>query len=139
MGIEKNIREAERWYRTGLDDLETAVLLLKHERYAHSCFNAHQAAEKALKSLFYSQDQDPWGHSLVKLLKDGERSSLKGMRDFSRIKNQAAILDRFYIPTRYPNGLPDIIPSEAYTRKDAEDAVQSAKEFIKRVQKILKL
>jgi HEPN domain-containing protein len=33
--------------------------------------------------------------------------------------NDAAALDRFYIPTRYPNGLPDLTPGKYYFQKDA--------------------
>ena len=28
-----------------------------------------------------------------------------------------SILDTYYIPTRYPNGLPDRIPAEVYTEE----------------------
>ncbi|MGD8967651.1 MAG: hypothetical protein PVI07_09095 [Anaerolineae bacterium] len=30
---------------------------------------------------------------------------------------------RYYVATRYPNGLPDGIPADTYTRQAAEDAV----------------
>jgi hypothetical protein len=34
---------------------------------------------------------------------------------YDRLKNflrAGTVLDRFYIPTRYPNGLPDLIPGD---------------------------
>jgi HEPN domain-containing protein len=34
-------------------------------------------------------------------------------------------LDRYYIPTRYPNGLPDLTPGQVYFRKDAEICLES--------------
>jgi HEPN domain-containing protein len=37
-----------------------------------------------------------------------------------KIQDDAAALDRFYIPTRYPNGLPDLTPGKFYFQKDAE-------------------
>ena len=36
----------------------------------------------------------------------------------------------FFIPTRYPNGLPGGIPAEIFTDSQAEDAVNRARAFI---------
>jgi HEPN domain-containing protein len=38
----------------------------------------------------------------------------------------ARVLDKYYIPTRYPNGLPGGIPSQAYTADDARQAIAAA-------------
>ena len=64
MSEEKNHTEAVRWMGTARGDLATARVLLYNERYAHSCFHAQQAAEKAMKSLWSSLDRDPWGHAV---------------------------------------------------------------------------
>jgi HEPN domain-containing protein len=39
-------------------------------------------------------------------------------------------LDRYDIPTRYPNGLPDGRPFEAFDARDSADAVALAAETI---------
>lgn len=39
---------------------------------------------------------------------------------------KAAGLDKFYIPTRYPNGLPDLTPGQVYLRPDAEAGIAMA-------------
>jgi hypothetical protein len=39
------------------------------------------------------------------------------------LKKKAAPLDKYYIPTHYPNGLPDGIPAEAFDAVDAEHAL----------------
>ena len=44
---------------------------------------------------------------------------------------EARDLDKLYIPTRYPNGLPDITPSEAYSLLDAQNAIKAAKHIIR--------
>ena len=44
--------------------------------------------------------------------------------------NAARQLDQYYIPTRYPNGLPGGIPAEVFTDSQAEDAVARAHAFI---------
>jgi HEPN domain-containing protein len=42
MSLEKNRQEAERWLKTAEGDLETAVILQKNKKYAHSCFHSQQ-------------------------------------------------------------------------------------------------
>jgi HEPN domain-containing protein len=42
-------------------------------------------------------------------------------------------LDRHYIPTRYPNGLPGGIPAEAFDADDAEKALRQAQLIIQQV------
>ena len=54
----------------------------------------------------------------------GIRSKLEKFLD------HAKRLDKLYIPTRYPNGLPDSTPAEVYTREEAEDAMRIARELI---------
>jgi hypothetical protein len=42
---------------------------------------------------------------------------------YDRVKGllrAGTILDRFYIPTRYPNGLPELTPGEAYLDEEPE-------------------
>ena len=55
-----------------------------------------------------------FGHSLVELA--AELPLEAGLRE------ELAVLDQYYIPTRYPNGLPGAVPYEVYTRKQAEGA-----------------
>jgi len=44
-------------------------------------------------------------------------------------------LDKYYIPTRYPNGLPGGLPSEAFSRGDAEMAIAMAEKVLDFVRK----
>lgn len=46
-------------------------------------------------------------------------------------------LDKLYIPTRYPNGLPDIIPSMAYSSGDADEAIRRSQAIIETVKVVL--
>lgn len=41
-----------------------------------------------------------------------------------------ATLDLFYIPTRYPDALPDGVPAEVYTRTQADAAIALAAETV---------
>jgi HEPN domain-containing protein len=38
-----------------------------------------------------------------------------------------SLLDKYYIPTRYPNGLPGGIPKDAFDKVEAERAVDIAR------------
>lgn len=46
---------------------------------------------------------------------------------FASVADKAALLDQFYIPTRYPSGLPaPAVPSEFYGVAQAESALEAA-------------
>ena len=46
------------------------------------------------------------------------------------LTEKAALLDKFYIPTRYPNGLPDLTPGQIYIREDADQGIEAARMFV---------
>lgn len=56
---------------------------------------------------------------------------------FAEWARRWSILDGYYIPTRYPNGLPDGIPADVYTREAAEGAVALAREVLDRVAELI--
>jgi HEPN domain-containing protein len=122
--------EASRWFRQAEQDLDDGQYVLAGERFHLVCFLAQQSAEKALKSAMYARGaENVWGHSVAQLCDDlaALDSGKQGL------KARVAFLDRFYIPTRYPNGLPGGIPAEAFRRQDAEDALAAAKELLEAV------
>jgi HEPN domain-containing protein len=61
MSRDKESYEAKRWLETGSEDLD-------NDRFSHACFFAHQVGEKALKALWDFIGEDPWGHSIQKLI-----------------------------------------------------------------------
>ena len=123
--------EARRWLLQAKHDLDDANFSSEGERFNLACFLSQQAAEKALKAYLMANKKEPWGHSVAELC---EMASLKDS-DFRNIKKRAATLDIYYIPTRYPNGLPGGIPSEAYLKEDAQRALSICNEVIDLVEK----
>ena len=120
--------EAERWLATATDDLGAARALAEAGYHAHACFSAQQCAEKAAKAIWYLIGGDPWGHSIQRLL---EEFPLKDRLDnLDVLIEKAAALDRFYIPTRYPNGLPDLTPEKAYFAPDSQNAITLAQNLL---------
>jgi HEPN domain-containing protein len=138
MSVEKNRQEAERWLSTAKSDFESANVLLRNARYAHACFHAQQSAEKAIKAIWHLLDADPWGHSIRRLIQGLSDVNLKTYNELIHLEKPATLLDRFYIPTRYPNGLPDLTPDEAYLEEDALGCIDNAKKIIDSVKAILK-
>jgi len=130
MSAEKNISEARRWLKTAEDDLEAALVLFENSKLPYACFLAQQAGEKALKAVWYAADADPWCHSVLKLVNDLEEIDLKLYARLRPLKKSAGLLDKFYIPTRYPNGLPDLTPAEVYNVEDAASGLDAARKII---------
>jgi HEPN domain-containing protein len=130
----KNVNEAWRWMKQAENDLEFARLARREGFFAQACFISQQAGEKALKSLRYTRgERFVFGHSLRELLK----KLLPAYPRLEKFMELAGLLDQYYIPTRYPNGLPDGIPAEAYNKTQAREAVEGAGKMIAEIKKLL--
>jgi HEPN domain-containing protein len=128
--------EARRWFQQAQADLEVVRTLRAGNHYAAACFHAQQAAEKALKAVLYSQGaRVVFGHAVGQLVRQCEPLDPA----FAPLAADAGMLDQFYIPTRYPNGLPaPAVPSESYTEAQAETAQQAAEQVITVVEAYLR-
>ena len=73
-------------------------------------------------------DADPCGYSVKKLLLDFPRKAQ--IKDLEALTERAALLDKFYIPTRYPNGLPDLTPGQIYGKEDAQRGIEAARTLV---------
>jgi HEPN domain-containing protein len=119
--------EALRWLRQAENDLSFARVALREGFFAQACFVAQQTGEKALKAIAYDHgERVVLGHSLVELLdRLCQRAPVLG-----ELRELAGQLDQYYVPTRYPNGLPGGVPYEAFGRSQAEGAVAGAARFV---------
>ncbi len=114
------------WFRQSERDLEQARDARGADRHEWACFAAHQAAEKAVKSLHLRLGQEAWGHAVARLLEELPSSvSVPPL-----LIEQARGLDAYYIPTRYPNGHPEGAPFEHYGPLQSEQAIDHAREII---------
>jgi HEPN domain-containing protein len=128
MSRTKNRSEAERWLLTAEKDLKASELLFEGAMYAQACFLAQQAGEKAVKALWFLLDSDPCGHSVQRLIMDFPHRS--DIADIDVWIECGAILDKFYIPTRYPNGLPDLTPGQTYRKEDGQQGIGAARKLV---------
>jgi HEPN domain-containing protein len=119
--------EARRWLTQAESDLAFAEVGLREGFFAQTCFVCPQTGEKALKALCYLRgNRVVLGHSLVELLATLAVADAVG----SELREGAQQLDQYYVPTRYPNGLPGGVPAEVFTRRQAEEAVAIARRIV---------
>lgn len=128
------VEEGRRWLEQAKEDLKWAEHLAREGGYYLACFLAQQVGEKALKALLHARGEVlVLGHSVDSL---AERAALHA--GVIQEKRAAwAALDGYYIPTRYPNGLPDSIPARVYNHKLAADAVDLARDIVDTVSTLL--
>ena len=127
--------EAQRWFKQAKADLEVVRTLRSAGHYAAACFHSQQAAEKALKAVLYSQGaRVVLGHAGSDLAKQCQAHDPA----FAEVSGDTSLLDQFYIPTRYPNGLPSpSVPSETYTEAQAKMAQEAAEKVLGLVETFL--
>ena len=117
---DNKLNEALRWIRQAKEDIDAARYNHKGKKFFISCFLSHQAAEKILKAyLIYKGFENIWGHSISDLSKECEKLD----KDFTSLRKEISMLDKYYIPTRYPNGLPGGIPAEVFNERDSLEAI----------------
>ena len=119
------VRIARRWLDTARHDLAFARHAAEAGFHAPACFHAHQAAEKAMKALHYARGaRAVYGHGIRQLI---ERLDNSG---FGHLLSGARELDLFYLPTRYPSGLDDGTPEEAFSSEQSSRALAFADEIV---------
>jgi HEPN domain-containing protein len=120
--------EGRRWLEQAQEDLRWAEDLARRGGYHIACFLAQQVGEKALKALLFAAGEElVLGHSVERLCHDGGRyhpELLEWVRSW-------AVLDGFYVTTRYPNSVPDTIPARVFTEQAAREAVTLATEIVR--------
>jgi HEPN domain-containing protein len=124
--------ESLRWLTQAEDEFADADELRKRGRFYLALFHFQQATEKALKAYLYLSIRSIevlFTHSIDELL-DSVAEIDPAFREVAGAKK----LDRYYIPTRYPNGLPGGVPSRYFDDPvEAEEAMQLAKNVLELV------
>lgn len=117
------------WLRQARRNLMSARLNRGASLYEESCFEAHQAAEKALKALLSYMHMERRGHSLVALAKE------LGLPLGEDIVKCLQYLDKHYIPSRYPDVYDEGAPMDYYNEEDADRCIHCAENVISWVEK----
>ena len=124
----------EHWLSMANDDLAFAELGLSNGFFSQVCFLSQQASEKALKAVLLSRTGGyPRVHSIVDLVKRNDAvEALAGLMDDARI------LDQYYIPTRYPDGVPGSLPDGLPSEEHAKQALTIAKTVVGQCEQVLR-
>ena len=117
--------EAERWLYFARENLKMAELAMAEGIFNQACFHSQQCAEKALKAFHCVQNRPPpRTHLMADLIR------MLDPNPFGQIRVELLLLDRFYIPTRYPDALPGSLPYGMPDRNDALGALATARQLL---------
>ncbi len=120
------MRKTNNWYLFAEEDLLMAEIALENNIYNQVCFHSQQGGEKILKGYLLEQEKIvPRTHFLSELV----QICIKVDSDFQTITKECSILDDYYIPTRYPDALPGMLPDGLPTDSDAFQAILYSKKI----------
>jgi len=118
--------EYGRWMKSSIATLESAK---KDTDFNWACFKAEQASQLAVKAYLILIGKSYFGHDLITLLKKTE------LQLDNEILQCANFLAKIYIPSRYPDALPESVsPHEVYDENDKRKAIECALKIIKLVE-----
>ena len=118
-------------------DLEAAQKNFEMKIYALVCFLCEQSAQKALKAyLYFKGERYIWEHSIQKLVEKAKKYD----GEFEKIREMGAILDKYYLITRYPDAVPSpAVPFESFTEREAKQAIDFASQILNFVKERVKV
>jgi HEPN domain-containing protein len=117
----------QQWLDRAAEDLTVARLVFKEAHFSHACFLAQQCVEKSLKGFLLARKNDyPRAHKLTDLI----TQCIALDSAFSRFRDSCIVIDQYYIPTRYPNGVPGGMAEGLPGRQEAEEAITYAESIM---------
>ena len=120
------MQRARDWLREAQAELKAARDLFADRHWSWCCFTCQQAAEKALKALCEHFRNPQLGHNLNLLLQAVETHASVT----ESLRRACAQLNRYYIPTRYPNAFDRGAPVDQFFEADAREALDQAQEVV---------
>ena len=110
-----------KWAAFAKSDLISAELLFREGVWNQVCFHSQQCAEKFLKGSLLPESR-PRTHKIADLVRLTDFLALG-----DELKSRLRLLDRFYIPSRYPDALPGTLEDGMPTEEDARHSLETAK------------
>lgn len=125
---------SDKWLAFASDDLRVVEAAARENIYHLACFHAQQSAEKSLKGfIIFTKGRTEKTHSLIELLNEAVRIN----KEVEKFREHCLILDRYYIPTRYPDALPGSLPEGLPGKNNAEQALKYAEEIFEFAKRVL--
>lgn len=128
-------KEFLRWFKQAEHNLESAKRDAAEGDYDWACFKAQQAAEIAIKAFITCMGKIIKSHSTVDLL---AVIAGFGVNVPEKIMKCARKLDKFYIPTRYPDAIGLGSPYESYDAEEFKVALKCSEQILALVKKEIK-
>ncbi len=118
-----NVNLSSEWFKKAKADIDFAEIGFKETKhYGQVCFLCQQAAEKYLKGFLVAKGIKPQKiHSVATLA----LKCAKLEKAFGKIIPICKVLDRYYIPTRYPVAIGLI-----FKKEDSQEALRILSEII---------
>ena len=126
-----SVAEARSWLRQSLAELEDAGELEERSRFYLALFLHQQATEKALKAYLYHQGEE---ELFTRSVQDLLELAIPYDKEFEEV-SKAKTLDRYYVPTRYPNGLAGDVPADFF---DDPEECRGARELATKAIELVK-
>jgi HEPN domain-containing protein len=115
------------WLDIAKEDLEVARQVLREDHPAHACFLSQQCIEKSLKAFLIARVRNyPRIHNLVDLL----NQCIQVDPRFDQFQDDCTRVDEYYIPTRYPPGLPGMAMNGMPDAENAKEAIAAAERIL---------
>ena len=112
----------KKWIAKAEDDLQFAKVGLEDQFYSQVCFLSQQVIEKALKGFLVSKERlYPKTHKLIEL----KKLCADVLSNLEEFEDSLRIVDEYYIPSRYPDGVPGSLKDGLPDRKNAEEALET--------------
>ncbi|GIW45896.1 MAG: DNA-binding protein [Candidatus Binatia bacterium] len=119
-------QRAKDWLRHADARFSLARHAAAGRHFEWACFAAQQSAEKAVKALHDHLGNEAWGQFVTESL-EALPPDVNVPPD---LLDRARALDKLYIPTRGPNGLPAGAPADFFTGPEAAQAIAAAEEIL---------
>lgn len=115
------MKPVNKWFVFADEDWLMAKSAMENGIWNQVCFHSHQCVEKLLKGLLSSLKKKVIRtHSLPEIL----NMVVEFFPELKEVEDGCMRLDRYYIPTRYPDALPGSLPDGMPNKKDAQDAME---------------
>lgn len=122
-----NRSEARRWLKQAEEHAAVANWNGQGNFWPAACFHYQQAGELALKAMLMLEgERNPRVHTVLGLL----HRAVKYEPKLRPLEPNARRLDRYYIGTRYPNGLGEGTASDYYDEMDFKEARAATEELL---------
>lgn len=124
------------WLAFADEDLRAAQVLFEEGIHNQACFHGQQCVEKLLKAILIDKQQSaPKIHDVKELYRLCIDAGVYGLMAW---KTSIQTISLFYAPTRYPDAVVGSLPNHLPNKKDAQEALITAKTLLEAFDELLK-